>query len=133
METKLQENEINSYFCISPSNQFYDIQIVTYSVDFLCIRNIKMNILACFYCYCTSQLFEICKQKQNTSILEILIGWRIIWYYYSCFIPLKWKFSTMHLIYGFMLIGTWTGILESKVATFENIGILVFWTVNIFS
>ena len=25
----------------------------------------------------------------------------IIWYFYSCFIPLKWKFSTISLIYGF--------------------------------
>ena len=33
-----------------------------------------MITLACLYRYCISQLFEIRKQKQNTSILETLIG-----------------------------------------------------------
>ena len=70
----------------------------------------KNDILPCFYRYIISQLFEIRKQKQNTSILETLIGWRkllifswrecllkntetIIWYFYACFIPLKWKLA----------------------------------------
>ena len=60
---------------------YFDLIVLWYPTcylvgPFLGIQNIKMIILACPYRYCTSQLFEICKQKQNPSILETLIGWR---------------------------------------------------------
>ena len=39
-------------------------------------KNDHIYLLACLYRYCTSQLSEIRKQKQNTSVLETLIGLR---------------------------------------------------------
>ena len=74
-------------------------------------------LLPYHYRYCISELFEIRKQKQNTSISETFAwvtknyshSWRgcllkkskrIVWYFYSCFTPLKWTFSTISLICG---------------------------------
>ena len=73
-------------------------------------------LLPYLYRCCISQLFEIRKQNQNTSISETFAwvtknyshSWRgcllkkskrIVWYFRSCFTPLKWTFSTISLIY----------------------------------
>ena len=73
-------------------------------------------LVPCLCRYCISQLFEIRKQKQNISILETF-DWltkithvvhggvylkrpKQLFDISIFFIPLKWKFSTISLIYS---------------------------------
>ena len=73
-------------------------------------------LVPCLCRYCISQLFEIRKQKQNISILETFDWLTKITHvvhgdvylkrpkqlFDICifFLPLKWKFSTISLIYS---------------------------------